>query len=326
MALNMAKGLIPMPETESSIVDVTRRYDTAACPRGYDWLGFRPFPKVLVLHRAQTGDSIYATLEGYFHSLCCPALTDLEVNHRTGVGKRFVHIPGDSPSGWASGPISAPYGDGALFQALYPYLINRYGESCEVLGRFNQPGSNITTEDVLLEPAKAWLAQWFASRAHDYGIPYNEFPIVKAERGRSYITWHEEYTFGTGKVCPGTEVKEATPELISRARAIMERYQMSDTTTPPATGGAPDGKPFPEGIDNGILSLMFGTVYDNNKRYSYNPAGVISRNWYIRGKELGRFPFLYSHFLDGATGREYFIFSDGSAIWRPGTGTAWRWG
>lgn len=329
MALNMAKGLIPMPPIESSIVDVTRRYDTAACPRGYDWLGFRPFPKVLIFHRAQSPDSPYGTLEGYFHSRCCPALTDLEVNHRTGLAKRFVTIPGNSPSGWASGPISAPYGDGALFHKLYPYAVNTLGESCEILGRFRQPGTSSQTEDPVLEPAKEWLAQWVASRAHDYGIPWYDFPIIKSELGRSYVTWHEEYTFGTGKVCPGETVKLLTPEIINRAREIMRKAQtMGDTPTPlpPATPMAPDGLPFPPGIDNGILSLMFGVVYGNGKRYSFNPGGTISKAWYKRCKSQNRYPFLYEHFLDTTDGREYFVFSDGSTIWRPNRSSGWRWG
>ena len=325
--LNMSKGLVRMPPMEETIVDVSRRLDTAACPRGYDNLGFRPFPRVLVIHRAQTGDSIYATLEGYFHSTCCPALTDLEVNHRTGVGKRFVRIPGDSPAGWASGPISAPYGDGALFHQLYPFQVNKLGESCEILGRFNQPGSNITVEDVLLTPAKQWLAQWIASRAHDYGITYLDFPIIKAELNRSIVTWHEEFTYGTGKVCPGDEVKDATPELIALAREIMRKAQMSDNTLPDPGGSlAPDGQPFPAGLDNGILSQMFGVIYEGNGRYSYNPGGQISKAWYVRGKAQKRFPFLYFHFKDAETGREYFGFSDGSMIWRPETGTPFRWG
>jgi hypothetical protein len=327
MALNMSKGLIRMPDMELTIVNVNRRFDTPECPRGFDWLGFRPFPKVLVLHRAQTGDSIYATLEGYFHSQCCPALTDLEVNHRTGVGKRFVNIPGDSPSGWASGPISAPYGDGALFHKLYPFKVNTLGESCEILGRFNQPGSSITVEDPLLEPAIDWLAQWIASRAHDYGITYLDFPIIKAELNRSIVTWHEEFTFGTGKVCPGDVVKDLTSEIIRRAKLIMEKAQTGGAVEPVDTSKiAPDGQAFPEGLDHAVLSAAFGVVYEGTKRYSYNPGGGITKAWYKRGKELHKFPFLYFHWLDEITGREFFGFSDGSMIWKPASGQPFRWG
>jgi hypothetical protein len=104
---------------------------------------------------------------------------------------------------------------------------------------------------------------------------------------------------------------------------------MSETPTPtvPETPLAPDGLPFPEGLDNGILSLMFGMLRrSDGKRYSFNPAGVISKAWYIRGKAQNRFPFLYQHFEDTTTGREYFVFSDGSTIWRPERGARYRWG
>lgn len=317
-----------MPPIETNIIDVSRRSTSDSC-RGYDWLGYRPFPKGLFIHRAQTPDSPYATLSGYFGGTCCPALTDMEVNHITAKGKRFVRVPGDSPSGWASGPVSAPYGDGLLFQNLYPYLCNVYGESCEILGRFNQPGSNITVEDDVSEETQDWLAQWFASRGHDYGIAYTDFPLVIAEGSRSYIIWHEEITFGTGKVCPGKKVKELTPVIIEKARAIMKAAQMSDTPTPPPVSDpaamAPDGLPFPDGLDNGILDLCFGQLKQGTSVYSYNPAGPISKKWYVKYKTTGRFPFLYEHFKDSTNGREYFIFSDGAYVWRPSGKDAWRW-
>lgn len=326
--LNMAPGLIQMPPITSAIVDVSRRNTSLAC-RGYDWLGYRPFPRVLVLHRAQSPNTTTTTLEPYFDQTCCPALTDLEVNHLTGKAKRFVVIPGDSPSGWASGPISAPYGDGKAFNDLYPYKINTLGESVEVLGRFNQPGTNITVEDPVSQATAEWLAQWMASRAHGFGIKYHDFPLVIAEGGRSYITWHEEYTYGTGKVCPGQVVKDLTPKLIDMAREIMRKAQtmgQNPTPQPPPTNLAPDGKPYPAGLDEGICSIMFGSVKDAYGTWAFNPAGTISKAWYARGKDLGQFPFLYDHFRDTTTGREYFIFSDGSYIWRPDSKSKYRWG
>jgi hypothetical protein len=324
--LNMAKGLISMPATEQHIVDVSRRFTSLAC-RGYDWLGYRPFPKVLVIHRSQSPNGVYVSEAGYYDSLCCPALTDLEVNNLTGHGKRFVNVPGNTPSGWASGPISVPYGDGKLFNDIYPLLVNVYGESCEVLGHFNQPGTNITWDDPVEEPAIQWLIRWIASRAHDYGIPYYDFPVIRSERGRSYVTWHEEYTFGTGKVCPGPIVKALTPRLINDARAVMKAAQTlgTDTINPEQPDAAPDGLPYPEGIDGGILALAFGVLTQGTKRFSFNPAGVISKAWYKRGKETGSWPFLFDHFVDTENGREMFFFSDGSQIYRPDSHSPYRW-
>lgn len=322
----MTKGLIAMPYTEVNIIDVTRRNTSLAC-RGYDWLGYRPFPRVLVIHRAQSLNSPYATESGYYASTCCPALTDLEVNHITGHAKRYVNLPGDSPSGWASGPISAPYGDGKLFNDRYPYLVNTLGESCEFLGRFAQPGTNSTIDDPVSPEAQEWASQWMASRAHDYGIKYVDFPLVIWEGHRSYITWHREYTIGTGKVCPGPEVMRLTPLMINRAREIMKVAQLSSTNIPPITGNtkAPDGLAYPMGLDAGICTIMFGVLTKNGKRFSFNPAGVISKAWYKRGKASGIFPFLYDHFADVTTGREYFFFSDGSAIWKPDSEHSYMW-
>lgn len=328
LKLNMTKGLIPMPPTAMAIIDVSRRYTSLAC-RGYDWLGYRPFPDALVLHRAQSPNSAYATLEGYFNQACCPALTDMEVNHITGKGKRFVNVPGDSPSGWASGPISAPYGDGKAFNDRWPYQVNTRAESCEILGRFNQPGTTSTIEDPVSPAAQAWLAQWMASRAHDYGITYLDFPTITKQGGRSYITWHEEFTYGTGKVCPGQTVKDLTPTIIEMAREIMRKAQTMGTSPMPSPNPetmAPDGQPYPAGLDEGICSIMFGILQQDGRTFGFNPAGVISKAWYSRGKASGQFPFLYEHFKDSATGREYFIFSDGAYIWRPSSADKWRWG
>ena len=111
----MAKGLIPMPPIETNIIDVSRRNISDSC-RGYDWLGYRPFPKALVYHRARipklAGRNAYQAISAAY------------VVRRLRIGSKSYYRPrktlcscsGRSPSGWASGPISAPYGDGAAFK------------------------------------------------------------------------------------------------------------------------------------------------------------------------------------------------------------------
>jgi hypothetical protein len=230
--LNMTKGLIPLPTMEDDIIDVSARAQGIDC-RGYDWLGTRPeTPKFLVIHRAQCPPD--ASNSGYFHQACCPALTDLEVNCVTGHMKRFVRR-GASPSGWANGVVNAPYGDALAWLNLHAWdlnSVNRDGEACEVSGWFLQPGEP-SHEDPVADPCWASLAQWIASRAHDYGISYLDFPVIPSEGGRSYITWHQEWTIGTGKVCPGKTVMDGTPALIERARAIIKQYQEKATVPVP---------------------------------------------------------------------------------------------
>lgn len=230
-ALNMTPGLIPMPSTIQDIIDVGERDQSLSC-RGYDNLGARRLPPhFLVLHRSINGAG--QSNSGYFHESCCPALTDLEVIATTGQGRRFVALPGDV-SGWANGVVKAPYGDALAWLNLHNWeldTVNRDGESCEITGNY---------EDAVSDKAWAWLAQWIASRAHDYGITHETFPLIPAEADRSYITWHQEWTAGTGKICPGPVVMNYTPTLIERARATMKAAQT--TGKPPVN--PPTKKPY----------------------------------------------------------------------------------
>lgn len=260
-------GRVRQPEWIDATVDVKRRNQSMAC-RGYDNLGFRPLvPKFLVVHRAQNPPE--GSNEGYFDQTCCPALTDLEVNCLTGVAKRFVGR-GDAPSGWANGVVSAPYGDALAFLKYYGWdlnQVNRDGEACEISGYFAQPGTPVTREDPLEPVAKRWLAQWFAWRADQYKIPWQDFPIIKAEGGRSYITWHKEWTIGTGKICPGKTVCDATPEIIELARAIMKAAQEGAKPEPAPTPAPekqypkPVGLPFTLGVDWGWHELNGSPVF-----------------------------------------------------------------
>ena len=233
MALNMTKGLIPLPAFTDAIIDVSRRNQSSEC-RGYDYLGPRADPpRFLALHRPQS--DLYGTNEGYLRQTCCPALFEFEVNGN-GVAKRFA-LRGDAPSGWANGRVSQPYGDALKYLEFYGWDVNdanQHGETLEVGGWFYQPGTQ-SHEDPITEAQRAWVAQWMASRAHDYGIPWHEFPIIVSENGRSYITWHQEWTFGTGKVCPGETLMAETPALIVRAQNIMRFYQEGTPVPTPPT-------------------------------------------------------------------------------------------
>lgn len=233
MALNMTKGLIPLPDMIDDIIDVSKRDQSSNC-RGYDWLGHRPDPpEFLVLHRPQSNPD--QSISGYFHGRCVPALTDLEQSSITGQFRRFVRR-GDAPSGWANGRVSQPYGDALRYLDHYGWdldRVNRCGEAVEVSGWFMQPGSsNTTREDPISDACLRSLAQWIASRAHDYGIPWDQFPIIVRENNRSYLTWHQEWTIGTLKICPGRILMDLTARLIEMARAIMRSYQTGGVVIP----------------------------------------------------------------------------------------------
>jgi hypothetical protein len=232
----MTKGLIALPPIEDDIINVSARNQSDEC-RGYDLLSpVRPItPEFLVLHKAQSEDEAGVTLgspHGYFTLKCCPALTDMEVNPTTARMRRFVKR-GTKIAGWANGRISGPYGDALKYIEYkqskgewFPSLANIAGEAIEILGWF--PSYPVTQDTPVSELTKVRLAQWMASRAHDYGITYIDFPNIPDEMGRSYILWHREWTLGTGKTCPGPYVMGITSELIEMARAIMKAAQLKE--------------------------------------------------------------------------------------------------
>lgn len=237
MTLNMKPGLIPYPVIEDDIIDVTKRIQSASC-RGYDHLKpDRPLiPEFLVLHKQQSPpDSTLGHPNGYFTQTCCPALTDLEINSVTGRMRRFVERgPGHDIAGWANGRLDGAYGDAAKYiewkrtqpGGFWANLINIEGEALEISGWF--PAYPVTQDTPVEEAAIANICQWMAARAHDYGISWETFPIIPGQNNRSYITWHQEWTIGTGKTCPGPWVMNQTSAWIERARQIMKAYQTAD--------------------------------------------------------------------------------------------------
>lgn len=244
--LNMTRGLIPLPHIEDHIVDVTQR-----CPddwdrdrrigRGYDFLGARQIDALFV-HRSQ---GTWDTNIGSFDSNCPAALTDLQVDNTDGRMMRFVRLNAppattgsetlsngqviDIPSGWASGPADNPVGNAARLIAVHggsEDAVNRFAESIEVTGFFNKHDG---TDDPISEAARQNIAQWMASRAHDRGIPWHEFPTVPNE-GRSFICGHRESRGGNVGDCPGnflwSLISTRDADLIKRARAIMKEAQI----------------------------------------------------------------------------------------------------
>jgi hypothetical protein len=260
--LNMTKGLIPMPPLEDHIVDVGLRclddWDEAArTGRGYDNLGLRRID-ALYVHRS---NGTWTSNINTFDSACPGALTDLQIDHEDGRMMRFVRLnpPGqdaDGPSGWANGAASDPIGDAAKLIAKHGgqrSAVNQFAESCEVTGFFGAGGD---TE--ISEAARDTIARWFASRAHDYGIPWDSFPIIPDE-GRSFIVGHRESRGGGDHDCPGnflwSLIGTKDADLMLRARAIMKAAQ-AQPTTPVFAKRTPIPGPVKERVLNGRLYLV----------------------------------------------------------------------
>jgi hypothetical protein len=211
-------GHVPMPTYHSRPI---YKPDGA----GQNNLGKRSV-KGVVWHR------ILGSLNGtdtYFRRSDVNALTDYGVGVLTTDGKTFDGViyqwndPRGYQSGWASGPVSGAYGDGLAFVEKYGVnAVNRDQVSIEISGHQKTP---------LSEPSRDAIAALTAYYADQYGIPWDVFPIAPQD-GFSFVRWHQEFTRGTGKLCPFDVVIAETNDLIERTRAILKKHQTANVTEP----------------------------------------------------------------------------------------------
>lgn len=167
-------------------------------------------------------------------------------------------------SGWASGIVDRPYGDGLAFVLRYGInAVNRDQASVEISGDY---------ETAFSEKAKNAVAALIAYWADQYKISWEAFPI--APEGFSFVRWHQEFTIGSGKICPGPVVMNATDDLIERARAIMKRYQMTEPK--------PEKPSFPK---TGPIPPIDGTDHHFHDAVWY----ACERQVKVKAKTLGRF-------------------------------------
>ncbi|MCC6704181.1 MAG: N-acetylmuramoyl-L-alanine amidase, partial [Thermomicrobiales bacterium] len=132
-------------------------------------------------------------------------------------------------SGWASGPVIAPWGDGLSFIRSYGInAVNRDQVSIEISGFYETP---------LTERARESVVALTAYYADQYGIPWNEFPITRQE-GYSFVRWHQEFCGPQEKPCPGSVVISETSDLIERVRQYLKRHQTGGDAVALATGPA----------------------------------------------------------------------------------------
>jgi hypothetical protein len=239
--------------------------------------------------------------DAYFRMENVAALTDygIGVEAQDGANNDGLILRWNNPlgvqSGWASGPVSGAYGDGLAFVNKYGInAVNRDQASIEISGK---------TYDVpLSEKSRNVIAALTAYWADQYKIPHDKFPISDQD-GFSFVRWHQEFTIGTGKVCPGKVVMDETNDLIERTRAVLKQYQEGVTTPVPSTT-------YPTGMDKGVAEHLFGTEFNVN--------GPISKRWLDRGKATGLWPkYLGKQTFDDRT---YYTFADGWTLWKGATG------
>lgn len=173
--------------------------------------------------------SLWGT-DGYFRGPAASrALTDYGIGVAQDGAYDGVIFRWNDPRGrrapWANGPVSQPYGDGKAF-------VDRYG-----INSINRDVASIETsgmqETPLTEKSRDAIAGLTAYWADQYEVPWDAFPMVPNE-GRSFVVWHEELTYGTGKRCPFMVVKAETDALIARTKAVLKRHQTSQVAEPPA--------------------------------------------------------------------------------------------
>lgn len=196
---------------------------------GQNDLGVRKV-KGVVLHTMQ--GTLWGT-DGHFRNANVAALTDYGIDPATAEMLKWNEPQGGRQSGWASGPVSGAYGDGKAFLDEHNWdlnVVNRDQASIEIGGYFRvADGVGLTP---LSAGAKRKIAQTIAHYYDQAELPYTAFP--KVPKGYSFIRWHQEFTRGTGKLCPGSIVMDATDELIDIAGAILKDYQEDGVEgTPP---------------------------------------------------------------------------------------------
>ncbi len=209
-----------------------RQSQTADKPEGVGWdnLGKRN-PKAVVLHRMV--GSLTGT-DSWFGSPSVGSLTDFGIGIKAQDGANYSKLimqwndPYGYRAGWASGPVNGAYGDGLAIVTKYGInAVNRDCISIEISGQYATPIADDEFEEI------ATFLAYFWDQMH---IPYDKAPINPAT-GISAVLFHQEYTLGTGKICPGPVVMKAIDDLIARAVAIMKPYQAGTTageaTTPP---------------------------------------------------------------------------------------------
>ena len=303
--MSITFGKVPHPAYQDRPI-------TKAEGNGQNNLGKRTV-KGVVWHRIL--GSLWGT-DSYFRNDSVAALTDYGVGvlAQDGITNDGLILRWNDPlgyqSGWASGPLNAPYGDGLAFYNKYGInAINKDQASIEISGYQNTP---------LSEKSRNAIAGITAYWADQYGIPWNEFPIAPQD-GFSFVRWHQEFTIGSGKECPFAVVIDETPALIERTKAIMQQFQESAAPEP-----APEPEPeqpkheIPKGKTVELLRRQYGHAVNpvTGEDEGFDLTKQPSQMWLAHGKRTGRWPEL-TKIIRRGDGAQLYQWSDGFEWERP---------
>ena len=269
---------------------------------GQDNLG-RRLPKFVVLHRML--GSLWGT-DSHFRLESTAALTDYGVGVAAQDGSAQAgailrwNDPRGTQSGWASGPVNGAYGDGqAIVETYGANAVNRDGVSIEISGI-----SYETAFDSKAFEAVAWLMAYWWDQMR---IPHTSAPINPAT-GISAVIWHQEFTRGTGKVCPGSVVIVQTDSLIERATAILKQHQ--EGAAPPPKPTYAQAVPLDVGQWDGRDRNINGTVlYALRRRFTCKRATKVYQYANTSRREL-RAPIAPGETIDSE-----YMFQDAEKKW-----------
>lgn len=233
-------GNVPHPPYDRRIVENSTAWDDlgARVMRGVVW------------HRMI--GTLWGT-DGYFRGAATNrALTDygigvLATDGSDDAGRILMwNDPRGRRAPWANGTVNKPYGDGKKFIDRYGVnAVNRDQASIEISGNYDTPLDAKSRESII-----ALTAYW----ADQYEVPWETFPMVPGE-DRSFVCWHQEFTIGTGKICPGQVVIGETSALLAAVKNRLQDYQ-----TMPAPPPKPPDYATPQPVEPGTRVI-------NNRLY-----------------------------------------------------------
>lgn len=293
-------------------------------PEGVGWnnLGKRK-PYSITLHRMI--GSLWGT-DAYFRDPTVAALTDYGIGCAAmdGADNAGVILRWTDPRGyvtpWASGPVSSPYGDGLCLINFFGYYdaANKNAVSIEISGNQTTPIDDFTYGE---------LSKLCAYWADQMAVPHDSLTETP-QTHCSGFTWHEEYTYGTGKECPFDVVKGFTNQLINDTGVLLAPYQTGGSQPEPSPEPEPpdenandeEEERYPAGMSEQLASRLYASVTVNGVTLGYDYDHAIEcRHWLNRykatvpsGKDYtyGTWPFLVEAIHRGS-GNVAFTWSDG---------------
>jgi len=211
---------------------------------------------------------------------------------------------------WASGPVNKPYGDGLAFlqdNNMDLNVVNRDEAAIEISGNYDDPVSDKARKAIVM------LTAYYADQAK---IPYTSFPIIPG-KGYSFVRWHQEFTIGTGKVCPGSVVMNLTNQMMTEIQAYMKTYQDQPIPQPAIAYHKADPIPKQDGFDHTINGHTYYAIQKNvhivvdkaQCRTSADPNANLTRAPLNKGQT-----FVTCWITEGTDGKAWWVTPHGTRI------------